>query len=129
MTVPVSLKTVTDVMALLHFVTVWGHRSTVTIVKWLISGVRIYHDRLVGHKCASRNHILLARSQVKMEHEGVDECGLDKLDSWFDWKYWRRFEAIDQERKRKREALMAEERDCVSTLWSVHIKMEESSRR
>ena len=42
-----------------------------------------------------------------MEHGGVDECGLGP----FDWKYWRRFEAINQERKRKGEALMAEERE------------------
>ena len=74
-----------------------GHRSTVTIVKSLISGVRIYHDRLAGHICASRNHIFLACSQVKIEHEGVDECGLDK----FDWKYRRRFGAINQQRKRE----------------------------
>ena len=40
-----------------------------------------------------------------MEHVSVDECGLNK----FDWKYWRRFEAINQERTRKGEALMAEE--------------------
>ena len=42
-----------------------------------------------------------------MEHGAVDECGLNK----FDWKYWRRFEAINQERTRKGEALMAEERE------------------
>jgi hypothetical protein len=54
-----------------------------------------------------------------MEHGGVDECGLNK----FDRKYWRRFEAINQERKRKGEALMAEEREIQSTRWSVHTKM------
>ena len=44
-----------------------------------------------------------------MEHGGVDECGLGL--GPFDWKYWRRFEAINQERRRKGEALMAEERE------------------
>ena len=38
-----------------------------------------------------------------MEHE--NEGGGDE--EKFDWKYWRRFEAINQERKRKCEALMA----------------------
>ena len=42
-----------------------------------------------------------------MEHGGVDECGSGP----FDWKYWRRFEAINQERRRKGEVLMAEERE------------------
>jgi hypothetical protein len=37
----------------------------------------------------------------------VDECGSGP----FDWKYWRRFEAINQERRRKGEVLMAEERE------------------
>ena len=90
MTAP--LKTVTDVTALLHFMTGWGHISTVMIVKWLICGVRIYRDRLAGHKCASRNHILLTCSQFKMEHGDEDGGGDDR----FDWKYWRRFEAINQ---------------------------------
>ena len=42
-----------------------------------------------------------------MEDGGVDECGSGP----FDWEYWRRFDAINEERKRKGEALMAEERE------------------
>ena len=42
-----------------------------------------------------------------MEHENEGGGGEEK----FDWKYWRGFEALNQQRKRGRESLMAEERE------------------
>ena len=42
-----------------------------------------------------------------MEHENEGGGGEEK----FDWKYWRGFEALNRQRKRGRESLMAEERE------------------